>query len=69
MDWILPSWGRVLTGYAPALSIEITRECAWCEPVAEDVAAAAIDLADLGGIVRASFSATIEAIWIGWKVP
>jgi MoaA/NifB/PqqE/SkfB family radical SAM enzyme len=27
MDWILPSWGRVLTGYAPALSIEITREC------------------------------------------
>jgi sulfatase maturation enzyme AslB (radical SAM superfamily) len=27
MHWILPSWGRVLTGYAPALSIEITREC------------------------------------------
>jgi MoaA/NifB/PqqE/SkfB family radical SAM enzyme len=27
MRWILPSWGRVLTGYTPALSIEITREC------------------------------------------
>jgi MoaA/NifB/PqqE/SkfB family radical SAM enzyme len=27
MQWILPSWGRVLSGYAPALSIEITREC------------------------------------------
>jgi hypothetical protein len=26
MHWILP-WGRVLAGYAPALSIEITREC------------------------------------------
>jgi MoaA/NifB/PqqE/SkfB family radical SAM enzyme len=27
MHWILPSWGRVLNGYTPALSIEITREC------------------------------------------
>jgi organic radical activating enzyme len=27
MRWILPSWGRVLTGYTPALSVEITREC------------------------------------------
>ena len=27
MDWILQSWRRVLAGYAPALSIEITREC------------------------------------------
>src|SRR3954451_25259390 len=27
MDWIVPAWGRILTGYAPALSIEITREC------------------------------------------
>lgn len=27
MDWILPAWGRILRGYAPALSIEITREC------------------------------------------
>ena len=27
MHWIVPSWGRVLAGYAPALSIEITREC------------------------------------------
>jgi MoaA/NifB/PqqE/SkfB family radical SAM enzyme len=27
MRWILPSWGRVLSGYTPALSIEITREC------------------------------------------
>lgn len=27
MDWIIPAWGRILTGYAPALSIEITREC------------------------------------------
>ena len=29
MDWhaMLAAWGRVLTGYAPALSIEITREC------------------------------------------
>jgi MoaA/NifB/PqqE/SkfB family radical SAM enzyme len=27
MDWILGAWGRILTGYTPALSIEITREC------------------------------------------
>jgi MoaA/NifB/PqqE/SkfB family radical SAM enzyme len=27
MDWVLPAWGRILRGYAPALSIEITREC------------------------------------------
>jgi MoaA/NifB/PqqE/SkfB family radical SAM enzyme len=27
MDWILPAWGRILKGYTPALSIEITREC------------------------------------------
>ena len=27
MDWIVPAWGRILTGYAPAMSIEITREC------------------------------------------
>jgi MoaA/NifB/PqqE/SkfB family radical SAM enzyme len=27
MEWILPAWGRILTGYTPALSIEITREC------------------------------------------
>jgi MoaA/NifB/PqqE/SkfB family radical SAM enzyme len=27
MDWILPAWGRILRGYVPALSIEITREC------------------------------------------
>jgi MoaA/NifB/PqqE/SkfB family radical SAM enzyme len=27
MEWIFPAWGRILTGYAPALSIEITREC------------------------------------------
>lgn len=27
MDWIIPAWGRILAGYAPALSIEITREC------------------------------------------
>jgi MoaA/NifB/PqqE/SkfB family radical SAM enzyme len=26
-EWILGAWGRILTGYAPALSIEITREC------------------------------------------
>jgi MoaA/NifB/PqqE/SkfB family radical SAM enzyme len=24
---ILPAWGRILTGYVPALSIEITKEC------------------------------------------
>jgi len=27
MNWILPAWGRILAGYTPALSIEITREC------------------------------------------
>jgi MoaA/NifB/PqqE/SkfB family radical SAM enzyme len=27
MDWIFGAWGRILTGYTPALSIEITREC------------------------------------------
>ena len=27
MDGILPAWGRILAGYTPALSIEITREC------------------------------------------
>jgi len=27
MEAILPAWGRILTGYKPALSIEITREC------------------------------------------
>src|SRR5580765_6787933 len=27
MEWLIPAWGRVLTGYVPALSIEITREC------------------------------------------
>jgi MoaA/NifB/PqqE/SkfB family radical SAM enzyme len=27
MEWILGAWGRILTGYTPALSIEITREC------------------------------------------
>jgi MoaA/NifB/PqqE/SkfB family radical SAM enzyme len=27
MDWIFTAWGRILAGYAPALSIEITREC------------------------------------------
>lgn len=27
MEWVIPAWGRILTGYAPALSIEITREC------------------------------------------
>jgi MoaA/NifB/PqqE/SkfB family radical SAM enzyme len=27
MEWIIPAWGRILAGYAPALSIEITREC------------------------------------------
>ena len=27
MDWIIPAWGRILSGYVPALSIEITREC------------------------------------------
>lgn len=27
MDWVIPAWGRILRGYQPALSIEITREC------------------------------------------
>jgi MoaA/NifB/PqqE/SkfB family radical SAM enzyme len=27
MEWILPAWGRILAGYTPALSLEITREC------------------------------------------
>ena len=27
MEGILTAWGRILSGYAPALSIEITREC------------------------------------------
>ncbi|HXE79565.1 MAG TPA: radical SAM protein [Vicinamibacterales bacterium] len=27
MDGIIQSWGRILTGYTPSLSIEITREC------------------------------------------
>jgi MoaA/NifB/PqqE/SkfB family radical SAM enzyme len=27
MDWIVPAWARILTGYTPAMSIEITREC------------------------------------------
>lgn len=27
MDWILTAWGRILAGYQPALSIEITKEC------------------------------------------
>jgi MoaA/NifB/PqqE/SkfB family radical SAM enzyme len=27
MHGIIPAWGRILTGYTPAMSIEITREC------------------------------------------
>ena len=27
MEWIFGAWGRILTGYKPALSLEITREC------------------------------------------
>src|ERR1044071_10170955 len=27
MEWIIPAWGRILSGYAPSFSIEITREC------------------------------------------
>src|SRR5262249_21208661 len=27
MDWVLTAWGRILAGYVPALSVEITREC------------------------------------------
>lgn len=26
-EWVVPAWGRILGGYTPALSIEITREC------------------------------------------
>jgi len=27
MEWIFGAWGRILAGYTPAVSIEITREC------------------------------------------
>lgn len=27
MGWVFPAWGRILRGYRPALSVEITREC------------------------------------------
>jgi MoaA/NifB/PqqE/SkfB family radical SAM enzyme len=27
MDGLIPAWGRILRGYRPALSVEITREC------------------------------------------
>jgi MoaA/NifB/PqqE/SkfB family radical SAM enzyme len=27
MEWIFGAWGRILSGYRPALSLEITREC------------------------------------------
>lgn len=27
MGWVLTAWGRILRGYRPALSVEITREC------------------------------------------
>ncbi len=27
MEGIFPAWGRILGGYRPNLSIEITREC------------------------------------------
>jgi MoaA/NifB/PqqE/SkfB family radical SAM enzyme len=27
MEGIIPAWGRILRGYRPALSVEITREC------------------------------------------
>ena len=27
MEGIIPAWGRILQGYRPALSVEITREC------------------------------------------
>jgi MoaA/NifB/PqqE/SkfB family radical SAM enzyme len=27
MEWVLTAWGRILAGYQPALSIELTREC------------------------------------------
>jgi len=26
-EWVFGAWGRILTGYTPALSVEITREC------------------------------------------
>src|SRR5262245_53780502 len=26
-EWVFGAWGRILAGYTPALSIEITREC------------------------------------------
>jgi organic radical activating enzyme len=27
MEWVISAWGRILSGYTPAMSIEITREC------------------------------------------
>src|SRR5512132_4427238 len=27
LQGIIPAWGRILTGYIPAMSVEITREC------------------------------------------
>src|SRR5258707_13571626 len=27
MEGLVAAWGRILTGYTPALSLEITREC------------------------------------------
>ena len=27
MEGIIPAWGKILRGYRPALSVEITREC------------------------------------------
>lgn len=27
VEWVFGAWGRILAGYTPALSIEITREC------------------------------------------
>ena len=27
MEWLFSAWGRILAGYTPAVSIEITREC------------------------------------------
>ena len=27
MEGIVPAWGRILLGYRPSLSIEVTREC------------------------------------------
>jgi MoaA/NifB/PqqE/SkfB family radical SAM enzyme len=26
-DWVFTAWGRIVSGYRPALSVEITREC------------------------------------------